>query len=212
MSEEKKVHTDPDFLIEELRARIAELERDIKKMEAHVCDALAERDEYEALSAAAVERERVLTTALQSIAANTCCDRCQEAALVARAALESYEPNGGNIYRPHHGMVDPGTFWRCKHGLTTLSKEFLAKGCAACAAEDPVAFRAFHGKTATAAESVGLREAFAELIADTFGPEREPGEAISESCNMMDWPTSVWLEREAYYRAAAADDGEAGNA
>lgn len=32
---------------------------------------------------------RRLTEALESIAANTCCDRCQEAALVARAALQS---------------------------------------------------------------------------------------------------------------------------
>jgi len=30
-----------------------------------------------------------LQVALQSIAANTCCDKCQEAALVARAALEN---------------------------------------------------------------------------------------------------------------------------
>ena len=29
-----------------------------------------------------------LEAALQGIAANTCCDRCQEAALVARAVLE----------------------------------------------------------------------------------------------------------------------------
>jgi hypothetical protein len=34
---------------------------------------------------AEVER---LRAALESIARNTCCDRCQEAALVARAALE----------------------------------------------------------------------------------------------------------------------------
>jgi hypothetical protein len=32
-----------------------------------------------------------LRTALRSIAANTCCDRCQEAALVARAALGEKE-------------------------------------------------------------------------------------------------------------------------
>ncbi len=36
----------------------------------------------------ALEAERdALREALESIAANTCCDRCQEAALVARAAL-----------------------------------------------------------------------------------------------------------------------------
>ena len=41
---------------------------------------LAERDAL----AARVQR---MEGALRSIAANTCCDRCQEAALVARAAL-----------------------------------------------------------------------------------------------------------------------------
>jgi hypothetical protein len=35
----------------------------------------------------AEERIVKLETALRSIAANTCCDRCQEAALVARQAL-----------------------------------------------------------------------------------------------------------------------------
>ena len=30
-----------------------------------------------------------IEAALKSIAANTCCDRCQEAALVARSALET---------------------------------------------------------------------------------------------------------------------------
>ena len=33
-----------------------------------------------------------LREALESIAANTCCDKCQEAALVARAALASTDP------------------------------------------------------------------------------------------------------------------------
>lgn len=33
------------------------------------------------------ERNKELEAALRSIAANTCCDKCQEAALVARAAL-----------------------------------------------------------------------------------------------------------------------------
>lgn len=36
----------------------------------------------------AAYRIEQLEAALQSIAANTCCDRCQEAALVARKALE----------------------------------------------------------------------------------------------------------------------------
>ncbi len=35
-----------------------------------------------------VKRIEALEKALRSIAANTCCDKCQEAALVARAALE----------------------------------------------------------------------------------------------------------------------------
>jgi hypothetical protein len=34
-------------------------------------------------------RNEALEPALRSIAANTCCDKCQEAALVARAALET---------------------------------------------------------------------------------------------------------------------------
>jgi hypothetical protein len=34
------------------------------------------------------KRIEALEKALRSIAANTCCDKCQEAALVARAALE----------------------------------------------------------------------------------------------------------------------------
>jgi len=35
----------------------------------------------------AADRIEALEAALRSIAANTCCDKCQEAALVARAAL-----------------------------------------------------------------------------------------------------------------------------
>jgi hypothetical protein len=34
-------------------------------------------------------RNEALEPALRSIAANTCCDKCQEAALVARSALET---------------------------------------------------------------------------------------------------------------------------
>ena len=37
------------------------------------------------------ETIRALREALRSIAANTCCERCQEAALVARAALAQGE-------------------------------------------------------------------------------------------------------------------------
>jgi hypothetical protein len=46
--------------------------------------------EYERMNAAwsrEVDENNRLRAALESIAANTCCDRCQEAALVARAAL-----------------------------------------------------------------------------------------------------------------------------
>ena len=38
-------------------------------------------------------RIAALKKALRSIAANTCCDKCQEAALVARAALEGKDAN-----------------------------------------------------------------------------------------------------------------------
>jgi hypothetical protein len=50
-----------------------------------------------ALRSLAAEREQLqaenekLRAALRSIAANTCCDLCQEAALVARAALGEKE-------------------------------------------------------------------------------------------------------------------------
>ena len=43
-------------------------------------------------AAALVARIAQLEAALRSIAANGCCDRCQEAALVARAALAPKEP------------------------------------------------------------------------------------------------------------------------
>lgn len=49
----------------------------LKDTEAYESKALAE----------AADRIEALETALRSIAANTCCDKCQEAALVARAAL-----------------------------------------------------------------------------------------------------------------------------
>lgn len=37
------------------------------------------------------DREAKLVEALRSIAANTCCGTCQEAALVARAALREFD-------------------------------------------------------------------------------------------------------------------------
>jgi hypothetical protein len=50
---------------------------------------LADMKVLEANLAAAQARERVLREALGSIARNTCCDRCQEAALVAQSALSA---------------------------------------------------------------------------------------------------------------------------
>jgi hypothetical protein len=50
-----------------------------------------ELDVCKAQIATAEARVRELEGALQSIANNTCCDRCQEAALVARAALHTPE-------------------------------------------------------------------------------------------------------------------------
>ena len=44
--------------------------------------------ENEKLRAKQADRIAELEAALRSIASNTCCDKCQEAALVARAALE----------------------------------------------------------------------------------------------------------------------------
>jgi NMD protein affecting ribosome stability and mRNA decay len=41
---------------------------------------------------AVAQAVREYETALKSIAANTCCDRCQEAALVAQAALRARGP------------------------------------------------------------------------------------------------------------------------
>ena len=38
-----------------------------------------------------------LREALRSIAANTCCDRCQEAALVARAALGTLDTQAETV-------------------------------------------------------------------------------------------------------------------
>ena len=43
--------------------------------------------ELECVAMDAADRIEALEAALRSIAANTCCDSCQEAALVARAAL-----------------------------------------------------------------------------------------------------------------------------
>lgn len=72
--------------------RIAELERERDGIEQDYLrrhkDAV-DRFEENALLTAEV---MTLREALESIAANTCCDRCQEAALVAAAALRAKEP------------------------------------------------------------------------------------------------------------------------
>lgn len=44
--------------------------------------------------ASAHRRIEALEAALRSIAANTCCEKCQEASLVARAALEGEKKDG----------------------------------------------------------------------------------------------------------------------
>lgn len=53
------------------------------------------------------------------------------------------EPPGGNFYRPHTLMIDSSTFWRCKHGITGLGKD--QDECKDCAADDPAAYRSWHG-------------------------------------------------------------------
>ncbi len=47
----------------------------------------SERDVHHQATLKAMEYANRLRTALESIAKNTCCDKCQEAALVAREAL-----------------------------------------------------------------------------------------------------------------------------
>ena len=55
---------------------------------AHTYDEYGVHSEIELEAAQEIEK---LRAALRSIAANTCCDRCQEAALVARSALGEKE-------------------------------------------------------------------------------------------------------------------------
>jgi hypothetical protein len=65
-----------------LRARVAEAEADALKAINRQIALVKERDALSAQVAA-------LIAALHSIARNRCCDRCQEAALVAQAALRT---------------------------------------------------------------------------------------------------------------------------
>ena len=48
-------------------------------------------NDYSDVFLPAIDEIERLREALRSIASNTCCDRCQEAALVARAALKEKE-------------------------------------------------------------------------------------------------------------------------
>jgi len=74
-------HCDPvtmDHIIE-LRKRVALLEKQLENALSYVRPLF--------------EQQRRYLEALQSISNNTCCDNCQEAALVARAALKGI-PDG----------------------------------------------------------------------------------------------------------------------
>lgn len=82
------------------------------------------------------EREERLRGALQSIAANTCCDRCQEAALVAQAALgvTTVQPQAAHSYAStcQHGNL-PGACVLC---AVAADKSGAARICRKC--EKPV--------------------------------------------------------------------------
>ncbi len=43
-----------------------------------------------------------------------------------------YEPDGGNLYRPHHMLAAPGLYWRCKHGRTGITSHLRWVGCWRC--------------------------------------------------------------------------------
>jgi hypothetical protein len=78
------------------------------------CDARGERIELLSARLAEAQAEHnALRAALESIASNTCCDRCQEAALVARAAL---------------GLTDSAVAVRC--GDCTTPNQCDRDGCA----------------------------------------------------------------------------------
>lgn len=74
-------------LVERLRNRARSVPRGTN--EPQMC-----RDHNEAADALEAQAAEIaaLHGALSSIARNTCCDRCQEAALVARAVLAGKEP------------------------------------------------------------------------------------------------------------------------
>lgn len=68
---------------------VAHLLTDNERLRDEVERLQAESDISDGLLADAKAEIAQLRAALTSIAKNTCCDRCQEAALVARAALEN---------------------------------------------------------------------------------------------------------------------------
>lgn len=78
-----------EFLLSKTdKDRIAQLERDLASARAAQIAAQVEVGKWRSdFDAARAEAAR-LREALSSIARNTCCYRCQEAALVAKAALE----------------------------------------------------------------------------------------------------------------------------
>lgn len=84
------IYACPFCTIEDLQAKLAAAEAAEKEHGAY------SRERFLALHEKLEAAERRITglvAALESIAANTCCDRCQEAALVARAALN---PDSGS--------------------------------------------------------------------------------------------------------------------
>lgn len=63
---------------------------------------------------------------------------------VDAVVMTSFEPDGGNLYHPHHLQVTSGQFWRCAHGRTGYDKGMRWIGCPYCAEEDPEAYINWH--------------------------------------------------------------------
>jgi SMC interacting uncharacterized protein involved in chromosome segregation len=84
--EARQVIKEKEATIEKLLARIDMLEREDRiKTDTDAACAIAAETTIEKLK----QIVAILTAGLWSIARNTCCDRCQEAALVAKAALDA---------------------------------------------------------------------------------------------------------------------------
>jgi hypothetical protein len=71
----------------ELRQQLAAEREKNDELTKQIAIGLKRENELSKELAAEREKVKTLVEALRSIAENTCCDRCQEAALVARAAL-----------------------------------------------------------------------------------------------------------------------------